>query len=428
HLQDLEIEGYRVNETGRHLVDQYVFENLLVSSLQTSNAVANSVSVDFSRFDRAHAELDEKGGVGPVFHAGWDFESNTKFGVAMDADLGKDSPLPSVESSDNLDYFIRFNGQDWMRLDSFSLGMSQSGSLAGGGGGTGKATPTDVHTLLGTSGQLVELGADLTSGKHVQSVEIEVYGAGGKEQQQLLEQFYFEDVLVTDLHTSAGSGSGTSHSLSFDYAAFNRGHVTQDAKGGVGSIAEDGFDFRSVSDADGVGPAIQGDAIKAKLENVDSLDSNLQYYVSWEGSGGWLELNSFSVGATQQGSTTAGGGGTGKAIPSDLSFTLGASAQLLQLEDALTSGKHLKALEIEAYHSGSKGAPELVDQYVFEDLLVSSLQTSNAVFNSVSVDFAKFSRGHIEYTETGAKGATTEAGWDFVHNVQFHAPVDSDLF
>jgi type VI secretion system secreted protein Hcp len=313
-----------------------------------------------------------------------------------------------------------------MQLEGFSLSMSQSGTLhALGGGGAGKATATGVHTTLGTSGQLVQLSSDLTSGKIVPSVEIEVYRAG--QEQQLVEQFYFEDVLVTGLQTSGSSG-GTGHSLSFDYTAFNRGHLTQDAKGAVGPAAEDGFDFQKVIDADGIGPAIHGDAIKAKLENVDSLDTSLQYYVSWEGSGGWLQLGSFSVGETQAGSTAAGGGGgAGKAIASDLHFTLGASAQLLQLEDALTSGKHLKALEIEAYHSGGKGQ-ELVDQYVFEDLLVTSLQTSNAAFNSVSVEFAKFSRGHVEFDEKGAKSATTEAGWDFEHNVQFHAPVDSDLF
>src|SRR4029077_3925334 len=124
------------------------------------------------------------------------------------------------------------------------------------------------------------------------------------------------------------------------------GLLTQDEKGAVGPASEDGFDFQTVSDADGLGPAIHGDAIKAKLENVDSLDSNLQYYVSWEGSDGWLQLGSFSVGATSTGSVIfSGGGGAGKAIASDLNFTLGASAQLLQLEDALTSGKHLENLE-----------------------------------------------------------------------------------
>src|SRR5262245_7007526 len=237
--------------------------------------------------------------------------------------------LPSVDSSDGLDYFIRFEGQDWMRLEGFSLGLSQTVTdHLGGGAGTGKATATDIHTLLGTSGQLVELSADVTSGKHIENVEIEVYGGG--QEPRLVDQYYFEDVLLTGLQTSA-SDAGTAHSLSFDYAAFNRGHVTQDSKGGVGDIARDGFNFKTLADADSLGPPIAGDAIKAQLENVDSLDANLQYYVSWEGSGGWLELGSFSVGVTQTGSVASGGGaGAGKASATDLSFTLGSSAQLLQ--------------------------------------------------------------------------------------------------
>jgi type VI protein secretion system component Hcp len=214
--------------------------------------------------------------------------------------------LPSVGSSDGLKYFIRFEGQDWMRLEGFSLAMSQTGSLGtGGGAGAGKATATDIHTTLGTSGQLVELSGDLTSGKHIENVEIEVYG--GSQEPRLVDQYYFEDVLLTGLQTSA-SDAGTAHSLSFDYAAFNRGHVTQDSKGGVGDIARDGFNFKTLADADSLGPPIAGDAIKAQLENVDSLDANLQYYVSWEGSGGWLELGSFSVGVTQTGSVASGGG------------------------------------------------------------------------------------------------------------------------
>jgi type VI protein secretion system component Hcp len=335
--------------------------------------------------------------------------------------------LPSVDSSDGLEYFIRFEGQDWMRLEGFSLAMSQTGSLGtGGGAGAGKATATDIHTTLGTSGQLVELSGDLTSGKHIENVEIEVYGGG--QEPRLVDQYYFEDVLLTGLQTSAADGDGTAHSLSFDYAAFNRGHVTQDSKGGVGDIAEDGFNFLTAKDADGLGPAIAGDAIKAQLENVDPLDANLDYYVSWEGSGGWLELGSFSVGLTQTSSLgTGGGAGAGKASATGLSFTLGSSAELLQLEDALTSGKHLTNLEIEAYHAGGAGK-QLIDQYVFQDLFVTSLQTSDSVFNSVSVDFAKFSRGHVEYDAKGGIGNITETGWDFVANRTFHVPVDSDLF
>jgi hypothetical protein len=59
---------------------------------------------------------------------------------------------------------------------------------------------------------------------------------------------------------------------------------------------------------------------------------------------------------------------------------------------------------------------------------VTSLQTSDSVSNSVSVDFAKFSRGHVEYDAKGGIGHITETGWDFVANRTFHVPVDSDLF
>ena len=427
HLTNLEIEAYHVGSNGKQLVDQYVFQDLFVTSLQTFDSVSNSVSVDFAKFSRGHVEYDAKGQVGPPTEAGWDFVQNIDFSAPVDADLGKDGALPSVGTGATLEYFIRFEGQDWMRLEGFSLGLSQTGTLgSGGGGGAGKATATDIHTTLGTSGQLVELSADLTSGKHIDNVEIEVYRTGVT--QQLVDQYYFEEVLLTGLQTSADGGGGTAHSLSFDYAAFNRGHVTQDIKGGVGDIAEDGFDFTTSKDADGLGPAIAGDAIKAKLENVDSLDANLDYYVSWEGSGGWLELGSFSVGVTQTGTVASGGGaGAGKASATDLSLTLGSSAELLQLEDALTSGKHLTNLEIEAYHVGSNGK-QLVDQYVFQDLFVTSLQTFDSVSNSVSVDFAKFSRGHVEYDAKGQVGPPTEAGWDFVANRTFHVPVDSDLF
>ena len=88
-------------------------------------------------------------------------------------------------------------------------------------------------------------------------------------------------------------------------------------------------------------------------------------------------------------------------------MTLGSSAELLQLEEALTSGKILDNLEIEAYHVGGDGK-QLVDQFVFQDVLVTSLQTTNSVTNQVTVDFAQFSRAHVELNAKGGIGETTE--------------------
>jgi type VI secretion system secreted protein Hcp len=209
-----------------------------------------------------------------------------------------------------------------------------------------------------------------------------------------------------------------------DFAQFSRGHIEYDAKGGEAVTTEAGWDF--VNNIDFSAPVDADLGKDSALPSVDSI-ANPEYFIRFEGQD-WMRLEDFSLGLSQTGSLdTGGGGGAGKASATDLSFTLGSSAELLQLEDALTLGKHLKNLEIEAYHVVGDGK-QLVDQYVFQDLLVTSLQTANSVANQVTVDFAQFSRGHIEYDAKGGEAVTTEAGWDFVNNIQFHAPVDSDLF
>jgi VCBS repeat-containing protein len=337
--------------------------------------------------------------------------------------------LPSVSQGADLDYYIRFDHGDgaaaqWLHLESFSWGVSSSIALGGGGMIAGKAIGQDVHAMMGSSNQLVELMQSLAAGKHLEGVEIEAYAPGGDAKPQLVEQYYFEEVLLTSLQSS-GSSSPI-HSLSFDYAAFNRGHVTQDAKGGVSNVFEDGWDFQTAKDANGVGPAIVGDAIGSNVEG--GIGGQLQYYVTFTGAQGWLELDSFSVGLTQTGSIVlGGGGGAGVVRGSPLSFSLGSSKELLLLTDGLTEGKHIQNLEIEAYTVGGDSKPQLVDQYYLEDVLVSSLSSSNAS-NHVSVEYGKFSHGHIEQNNKGGLEPAVESGWDFELNKAFSTNVDSDLF
>jgi hypothetical protein len=80
---------------------------------------------------------------------------------------------------------------------------------------------------------------------------------------------------------------------------------------------------------------------------------------------------------------------------------------------------------------GDQGA-QLVDQYYFEDVVVTELNSSGANADQVSLDYARFSHGHIEYDNTnGTKISTTEAGWDFVLNEAFSGKTvapDVDLF
>jgi len=339
--------------------------------------------------------------------------------------------LDSVPAGTELDYYIRFedSSPEWLRLEGFNMALANSGTFGGSGGaGAGKATGFDINTLLGSSQTLVQLTEALATGKHLKGVEIEAYVPGGDKGGNLIDQYYFEDVLVTSLQTG-GSESSTANNLGFDYARFNHGHVDYKDTGTVEQITEAGWDFVLNKNATGAGPSIAGDALKADLDDALPLDVNLKYYVTYEGADGWLELDSFSMGLSNGGSIgSSGGAGAGKLVSSGAFLGLGSSAQILELTQGLASGQHFKDLEVEAYRSGGDKNDTLVDQYYFQDVLVSSLNTSNASSNQVEVNFGAFSHGHIDYKDDGTKGDVTEAGWSFVLNKDFSVPVDSDLF
>jgi len=343
---------------------------------------------------------------------------------------GSGQILSSVSPATELEYYIRFDdgSPEWLRLEGFSMDLSNSGSTSGGGGGSaGKVTASDVHSLLGSSQTLVELTAALASGQHLKDVEIEAYRPGGDKGGQLVDQFYFADVLVNSLQTS-GSASSTANDVSFDFAKFDHGHIEYTDKGTALPATEAGFDFLKNVDFTG-GPAVAGDALKAKLDDALPTDVQLKYYVTYEGAGGWLELDSFSMGLSSSATIGgSGGGGAGKVSASDVVLALGSSAQILDLTDGVTSGQHFKFLEIEAYAPGGEKGNSLVDQYYFADVLVTGLSTANATSNQVSLDYGKFSHGHVDYKADGTQGDITSAGWDFIANKEFTAPVDADLF
>jgi type VI protein secretion system component Hcp len=121
-------------------------------------------------------------------------------------------------------------------------------------------------------------------------------------------------------------------------------------------------------------------------------------------------------------------GGTSQATADDVMLALGSSKQLVELTQALLSGKHLNNLEVEAYRMDG-AQPQLVDEYKFEDVILSGLTTSNATDNTLSFDYGKYAEGHIAYDANGAQTTITTGGWDFIHNTAFaggtpHADID----
>jgi len=58
----------------------------------------------------------------------------------------------------------------------------------------------------------------LAAGKHIQSAELEVYGQNSKGELQIIDEFKFEDLLVSSWDIAQGGSSIAANSLSFDFA------------------------------------------------------------------------------------------------------------------------------------------------------------------------------------------------------------------
>ncbi len=422
-LGHIEIESYVNGANGLQLVDEFKFNDVLVSHLDNSNGVANSLGFDFASFTHGHVEQDDQGTAhGSV--TGWDFALNTALaGDAPQAEAA-DGPLAEqVSPAAELHSFVRIEGGDWLELDMFSLGQeNEDTGSTGGGAGTGKALANEVFLHLGSSAQILALTDALADGKLLGNVEIETYTTGEKGL-QLVDEFKFNDVLVTDLANGNGLAGTLSYDLSFDYGSFTHGHVEQ---GGTQSDTT-GWDF--VHNTALAGDAPQAEAAEGPLADQVSPNANLDYYVHFDGADGWLRLDSFGMELSNTGTIGSGGSSAGKSSAHDVNLLLGSSAEILALTDTLASGDLLQNVEIEAYASGENG-PQLVDEFRFNKVLITGLDSSNANANSLSFDFASFSHGHVEQDDQGtAHGSVT--GWDFVQNTTATAPLphaDVDLF
>jgi len=92
----------------------------------------------------------------------------------------------------------------------------------------------------------------------------------------------------------------------------------------------------------------------------------------------------------------SGGGGVGKPNFSGVSLTLGSSAAIVQLTEAIAKGLDVN-VEVEAYRTGGETGGMLVDEYRFDQAFLSGLVTSGspqATSEQVSFNFTKITHTH----------------------------------
>jgi type VI secretion system secreted protein Hcp len=163
-----------------------------------------------------------------------------------------------------------------------------------------------------------------------------------------------------------------------------------------------------------------------KIEGVDgeSLDDKHK---------DWIEIESFSWGASQLGAhASGGGGGAGRVSFQDFSMVhrIDKSSPILFLRCA--SGEHIKKAVLVLYRqSGSQGpgqSPYMV--YTMSDVLVSSVKPSGddqeiasasapahaLPMENFSLNFTKVEMEYNLVDRTGGAGGSVRAGWDLATN------------
>jgi type VI secretion system secreted protein Hcp len=136
----------------------------------------------------------------------------------------------------------------------------------------------------------------------------------------------------------------------------------------------------------------------------------------------WMQLESYSFGATNTGTAALGTGmGHGKVSMGDFNFTPKGDSSVPILFLKTCAGDHIPKAILELQKTGGSNLVYL--KVTFEELVLSSCQMSGHagadVPNSgISFNFSKIKIESTAQTASGGAGKTVTAGWDVKKNVK----------
>lgn len=136
---------------------------------------------------------------------------------------------------------------------------------------------------------------------------------------------------------------------------------------------------------------------------------------------GEIDLQSWSWGETQSGTSAGGGGGGGgKVSMQDFHFVMTVNKATPKLILACAGGDHIKEAILTCRKAG--GNQEEYLKYTFSDVLISSYQTGGSggsdiiPTEQISFNYAKVEVEYKEQKPDGTLGGAVKAGWDLKAN------------
>ncbi len=147
-----------------------------------------------------------------------------------------------------------------------------------------------------------------------------------------------------------------------------------------------------------------------KIDDVEGESHDHKYK-------GWIQIESFSWGASQKGAqSSGGGGGAGKVKIQDVHFVMKVNKASPKLMLACANGDHYKEATLICRKAGGKQADFYKLQ--FSDVLVSTYVTGGSghgdlvPHDQVSLNFGKIEMEYREQKHDGTLGPAVKAGWN----------------
>jgi type VI secretion system secreted protein Hcp len=153
------------------------------------------------------------------------------------------------------DIFIKFDGIEGESEDgkhakeidviSWSVGVSQTGTMAvGGGGGSGKAQFNDFHFVHAIDQASPALWLKSASGDHIKSATLTVRKAGKEQQEYFIVKL--TDMIVTSvqLGDTAADGGKPTESISLNFAKIEYDYKVQKSDGTLGAPIKFGWNVK----------------------------------------------------------------------------------------------------------------------------------------------------------------------------------------
>jgi type VI secretion system secreted protein Hcp len=135
--------------------------------------------------------------------------------------------------------------KDEIDVMSYSWGVTQTGSIVGGGGGEGKAQFSDFSFTTNVSKASPALFLACASGKHIPNATISVRKAGGGKAQGDYLILKLTDVLISSYQPSGASEADRpTESISMAFGKVEFTYIKQDPKGEDETFTA-GWDLRS---------------------------------------------------------------------------------------------------------------------------------------------------------------------------------------